>query len=190
MNKTDWTDVMQHDVRLWDMAEHKDNPDGTITKTLRNMPWGIGDLEVTLEGLDNAIKRREAVGSFANYVRDVIDERINDEAVEARATQAAALASPDPSELSVDVGPNRGAAGVGREREEVSPVANQEAVPAFEQPTNRTADPAHRLSELRTGVEGARAYIATASTEIKALEAYMEIINESTTGNEGPSEDA
>jgi hypothetical protein len=176
MNKNDWLDIMQSDNKLWELAEKQDNSEGGITLTLRGIPWGIGDVEVNMEGLEDAGKRRQAVGAFAGYIREVIDEKIDDEAVEARAAQAAALASPDPSELLVDVGEHQGARGVGGKGEPVQTMAREETVPSFEQPTTGQTDPAVRLSVLRDGVQRAQSYIASASTEIKALEAYEAIM--------------
>jgi hypothetical protein len=183
MNKQEWIDLMQSDGKLWDMAEKE--MDGTNMKlTLRGLPWGIGDAEVTLEGMDNAIAKRNAVGSYAEYIRGLIDEQINDEAITIRAAQAAAFASEDASELPVDERIYTGPGRVEGERTEVQEVASQEAVQAPRLPASGAAGPADRISQLRgfiTQAEGvvtdARASIAKAHKEIEALNAYMEVIN-------------
>lgn len=185
--KREFLNLMNHDTKLWNMAE-KVMDGSNMILTLRNVPWGIGDLEVTLEGMDNAIAKRNAVGAFAQYIRSEVDERINDEAVTARAAQDAAFARANASELSMDRGNDRGSAGVAGAGAQVQEVANQKAVSPFGQIEALGSHPATRLSDLRRFVEQAEAviaeardYIAKYNKEIKALEAYMRVLNEQET---------
>jgi hypothetical protein len=177
MNKQEWLDMMQHDVKIWELAE-KELKGNKITLTMRDIPWGIGDAEVTLEGIDDANSKRNAVGSYAEYIRGLIDDQINDETIELRAAQAAAFASEDAGKLPVDSGIYRGPSRVGGERAEVQEVANQEAVPSLSLPAAGNTDPAVRLSELRRFVGEAESLGATARREIKALEAYMAVLTD------------
>jgi hypothetical protein len=89
-------DCMNSDYKLWSKAESQELPGGRVVKTL-NLPWGIGDVVVTLEGLNDAGKRRDAVGSYGEYIRGVIEEAISEDAVTARAQQAAARTKQDDS---------------------------------------------------------------------------------------------
>ena len=89
-------DIMQSDMKLWDTAETEDLGEGRVTKTL-DLPWGIGKLSVTLEGMTDATKRRDAVAQYGAFVRAEIEERIDDEAITSRAKAAAARAELDNS---------------------------------------------------------------------------------------------
>jgi hypothetical protein len=191
--KREFINMLNHDMKLWDMAEESPgaNP-GEITKTLRGIPWGIGELEVTLSGITSADARRSAIATFADYVRGGIDERINDEAVEARAAQAAALAREDTGDIPVDVGGNTGSGEVATRTGEVQEAPREGAVQTLGVPPRGDADPAARLLELRGYIDDteglvaeARAGIAAARKEIKALNAYMEVLNETTDPDAG-----
>jgi hypothetical protein len=90
MNEQEALALMQSDMSLWEKATTVELGDGRQEKTIEGWPWGIGTITVTLEGLTDGVKRREAVGQFGEYIRAVVDERINDEAITLRAQQAAA----------------------------------------------------------------------------------------------------
>lgn len=96
-------DCMNSDYKLWEKAESKDLGGGRVEKTL-HLPWGIGEVSVTLEGMSDAGKRRAAVSGYGEYIRGVVNEAISDEAVSARAKQAAARVEQRDSEDSVIVG--------------------------------------------------------------------------------------
>lgn len=89
MTKKEVFDIMASDMKLWDAAKTDKHADGSISKTL-DLPFGIGPHTVTLEGLTDAQKKRDAVTTFASYIRGLIKERIDDEAVTARAKASAA----------------------------------------------------------------------------------------------------
>lgn len=80
--------IMQSDLALWDNASTEDLGEGTVRKVLE-LPWGIGNYEVTLEGLTNGVKRREALGQYGAHIRAVVADQINDDAIESRAKGAA-----------------------------------------------------------------------------------------------------
>lgn len=188
MTQSEWLSIMHHDVRLWDMAE-KEEVKGGMKLTMRDMPWGIGDAEVTLEGVSDANERRNAVGTYGAYIRGLIDNEIDDEAVEARATQAAAFASEDADKHALGLERNTGAGGVEGTQQAVQAVAGAEAVPTFMQSVSVSTDPAARLSELRAGVGDARDYITATSREIEALEAYVAVMDTQKAPQEEPSDE-
>ncbi len=175
MNTSEWLSIMHHDVKMWELAE-KEEVRGGLQLTMRDMPWGIGDAVVTLEGITNAIERQNAVGSYGAYIRGLIDEEINDEAVEARAKQASAFAREDADTAALGLGRDRDSAGVGGTPSPVQGVVGEDAVPTFMQAATVSADPTTRLAELRAAVGEAQAYITSTSREIKALEAYVAVM--------------
>lgn len=85
--------IMSSDMKLWEIAETKEPEPGVLVKRLA-LPWGIGETEIRLEGITDAIKRRGAVQQYADYIRNLIKDKTDDEAVEARAKQAAARLEP------------------------------------------------------------------------------------------------
>jgi len=94
-------DIMNSDFKLWERATGEDLGGGKVTKTI-NLPWGIGEVTVTLEGMTDATKRRGAVSSYGEYIRGLIDEQTNDEAITSRAQVHAANAQPTDSESGAD----------------------------------------------------------------------------------------
>jgi hypothetical protein len=92
--------ILHSDMKLWDSAESESVGEGKVKKTLV-LPYGIGKTEVTLEGLTDGNKRRQALGQYGDYIRGVIKDRTSDDAVESRAKQAAARARPEDSDDSL-----------------------------------------------------------------------------------------
>lgn len=168
MTETEFLAILASDSKLWELAGTNVNEDG-MTKTL-DIPWGIGKIEVTLEGVDNAAGRRAAFSAFGDYVRGLVDDKTSDDAVTAKAEQALARAGSEPDRL-----PDSGRTGIGRP----APLPDQETMATYDVPATLSADPANRLSELRRAVRGAEDFVAKTLVEIKALEAYVEIINAS-----------
>lgn len=121
MDKQEALNSMNSDHRLWEKAETKDLGGGRIEKVL-TLPWGIGETRVTLEGMTDAGKRRAAVSGYGEYIRGVIEEAISDDAVTARAEQAAARAKQDDSGDSIILG--------GEQRVRDTPVPEEVDAPA------------------------------------------------------------
>ena len=107
MEIKDALDIMSSDFKLWESATSEDLGNGSVAKTI-TLPWGIGEYTVTMEGMNDANKRRAAVGAFGEHIRGVINDRINDEAITGRAQVAAAKAEPpdsgDSDSLSGELG--------------------------------------------------------------------------------------
>lgn len=107
MEIKDALDIMNSDFKLWEKSKSKDLGNGKVEKTI-DLPWGIGEYSVTLEGMNDGSKRRAAVGAYGQHIRDLIKERIDDEAITSRAKAAAARAeytrSSDSNSISTDEG--------------------------------------------------------------------------------------
>lgn len=88
-------DMMHSDFRLWERAQ-KEQVGSTLSLTLV-LPWGIGRRQMNLEGITNAESQRKAVSTFGEWIRSLIDEATNDEAVTSRAAAKAARAEQDDS---------------------------------------------------------------------------------------------
>lgn len=192
MDKSEWRAIMQSDSKVWELAEKRLTKEG-MELTMRDMPWGIGDAVVIMEVKNDGRPTIGAFSGYGAYIRGLIDECINDEAIEARATQDAAFAREDSDQRAVDdAGRDNNTGGVGGVPQEVSEVANKETVPLFSVPSTHDTDPATRLSELRDAVDQCRAYISVTTREIEALEAYEAVmaIAPGGTAAKAPGDDA
>jgi hypothetical protein len=107
MNVQETLNIMNSDFKLWERAKGTPGKDGAIIKQL-DLPWGIGLTTVTMEGMNDAGKKREAVAQYGDYIRSLIRDRTDDEAVTSRAKQAAARSqladSTDSDSVSADTG--------------------------------------------------------------------------------------
>lgn len=154
---------MQSDMKMWDSAKTEDLGNGKIRKTIV-LPYGIGETTVTLEGITDAGKRRNAVAGYGEYIRGLIDEQINDEVITSRAQQAAQAAGERASELH---------AGDGIDRQVAAEVPRTEAVPAHGEifiPTRETIG--GRLDELRRQLRDLKTKVGVCEAEIAGLTAY------------------
>ena len=169
MNETEALAVMQSDMKLWETAATQDIGDGVVIKTL-TLPWGIGDTEIRMEGLTDAIKKRGAVEQYGNYIRSLIEDQIDDEAIEARAKQAAARAEQGDSEGggSVSTGGTRNTVASGT-------VNAASTAPAYSEDVGGVIEFGATLiaqrATLRDRVGRAEANLATWRRELRALDA-------------------
>lgn len=163
ISKAEIIGLMQSDMKMWDSAATKDLGDGKIMKTIV-LPYGIGETTVTLEGITDAGKRRNAVAGYGEYIRGLIDEQINDEVITSRAQQAAQEASERASSLH----DTDGVGGVQR-----APVPREETVPSHGEifiPTRETIG--GRLDELERQLRDHQTAVRVRSAEIAGLRAY------------------
>lgn len=108
MTKTELIDMMQSDMKLWDNAQTKEGPGGVIEKVIDLSAFGLDkEWTVRMEGITNAEQRREAVAIFGSHVRAAIKEKIDDEAVTARAAAQAAYSRGSADRLADSVGTDR-----------------------------------------------------------------------------------
>ncbi len=120
--------------------------------------------------------RRTAFEAFGNYIRDEVKERTSDESVTARAAQAAARASAEPSELPLVGADDSSAGGLDGVSSEVQEVADEAAVPTPSGAPARDSDPVARLSYIRGEIKRLTDSLAELAIEEQALEAYVEVL--------------
>ena len=96
---------MNSDMKLWE-GSTTEIKGTTVTKAII-LPFGIGEMRVSFQGVDNGLKRRAAAEQWGLMVRDRVKNAIDDESITARAKQAAALRESEAESEGV-VGPDSG----------------------------------------------------------------------------------
>ena len=168
ISKADTLALMQSDMKMWETAETEELGGGKVKKTI-NLPFGIGEVSVTLEGMTDGIKRRGAVSSYGEYIRGIIDECINDEAITARAQQDVAAARGAADRLHDE---DAASAGGG------SPVPNAPPVPAHGEVFIPTAETiVVRIDDLERELRDCEARSRTLRRELNALNAFKEVLD-------------
>ena len=162
--------ILQSDFSLWEQSQTLDEDEKGLTKTVM-LPYNIGQFTIRFEGINNAETRRGAVAAWGDSIRDAVETAIGEESVSARAAQKAARASYD----------DGGDGGLGSPdthdaREEA--VVEKEAVQASISPPTLSAEPSDRLNELIGFRNDLTKRIKGLDLEIKALTAYVEVLNE------------
>ena len=180
MKINDALDIMNSDYKLWQAAVDNDVGGGRVEKTI-TLPWGIGEYKVTLEGMNDAGKRREAVGQYGQHIRDLIDERINDDAVTSRAKAAAARSEQADSEDSdgldreVNVRTGTGA-------EEVQEAADEGPEEAYGSATEGNVDLREVLVARRAALDGRieelTERLAVACRDLRGIDAALEAMED------------
>jgi len=175
MNETELRAILHSDMKLWDAAVTTTDGPTTVTKVLE-LPYGIGRTEVTLEGLDDAGKRREAVTGFGAYIRRLIIDRVDDDSISARAKQKAAFASEDANKLSGDgrddnAGPDREVGGVSAK------VSDTETVATPNVTVLSPEDMAGRRRQIENSIQRLEENLAALRGELVGITAYLEAMN-------------
>jgi hypothetical protein len=174
MTKTDTFDIMQSDMKLWEKAEKFPAKGGGVSVTL-NLPFGIGEHTVTMEGMNDAQGKRNAVGAYGEYIRGLIKERIDDEAVTSRAKAAAAKAEPIDSGDSLLVSTE--GVPIPPTQEEVDANSSE----AYERNATRPVGLRETLIARRTEIDNERDYyyrrFNEAIDEIKRLDRDRKAVN-------------
>lgn len=168
MNERDLRGILQSDFQLWERSETVEDG-GMVTKII-SLPHGIGDFRLTFEGINNAQGRLSAVGIWGQSIRDAVNDAVGDEAVSARAAQKAARVGPDDGNyggLSESDPYDAGAV----------PVPAQETVSPLSEPATLSTDTSNRIDELRRFRVECAKRIKGLDLEIKALSAYLEVMN-------------
>ena len=169
-------DIMNSDFKLWEAAEDEDVGPGKVNKTI-NLPWGIGEVTVTREGMNDAGKRRAAVGAYGEHIRGLIRDRTSDESVEARAKQAAARAELANSEDSDGVGGVEPVHGGPEAEEEVQEEVTEEAArpygPAAEQSLGLRETLTLRRAEVDDRIGILTVELDTACRELRGIDAAL-----------------
>lgn len=168
MTPSELNSIIQSDFKLWEKADTVQDG-GTITKRLV-LPHGIGDFQISFEGVNNAEGRRNAAAVWGDAVRNEVDNKIGDESVTARAAQRAAQAGEDTSRYTGPGEPDKDDAGP----EEVSA---KDSVQTHGEVATFSTDPSDRYDELVRYRGQLADKIKGLDIEIKALGAYMEVLN-------------
>jgi hypothetical protein len=171
MNEKELRAILHSDMKLWDSAEEKDG------ERFIELPYGIGRVGVSLEGIDNGQKRAAAVGSFGEYIRGRVNDAIGDESVTARAKQDAAKASYDAGQLPVEQSNDSSPGRVGGVSDQVQEAANKEAMATPNELGVNPEGMALRAAWVRGTIEETAANLDALRRELEGLEAYLEIFN-------------
>ncbi len=150
--------------------------DGGVEKTI-TLPWGIGEHTVTLEGMNDAGTRRGAVSTYGEYIRGLIDERINDESVTSRAQAAVGRSEQADSEDSIGVS---GGLGVRNETVQAQSGATTEEVyqESVEGPADFGDDLVARRASLDGRIEFHIGEVARLSRQLKGIDAAIEAMKD------------
>jgi hypothetical protein len=175
--------IMQSDIKLWESATTTAKGND-ITKRLI-LPFGIGEVAIEFQGVDNGIKRRSAAEQWGAGIRARIKEAIDDEAVTARAKSAAAQKEAEQeleamgeadsgdsdSDQPVD---NRGQSSV--QASASGSAAKAHAVAGEEDNGPGGTDFVARAEWLRSRINEGEARLKEQRRELKALEAALAVL--------------
>jgi hypothetical protein len=173
MTKTELINIMQSDNALWGQATQSPGPSpGSVDMTL-DMPFGIGAYTVTMEGMNDAAGKRNALGAFGAHIRDVVNNQINDESITSRAKVKAAQAKQS------DSGDSASLSGGERLRDaQVYEEVEEAAEGTHEGDAEEPFDWRDGLTARRATLEGRRERLTSeltrTSRDIKGIDAALE----------------
>jgi hypothetical protein len=178
--------IMNSDIKLWEKST-TEAKGVNITKALI-LPFGIGEMRVEFQGVDNGLKRRAAAEQWGAMVRQRVKDKIDDESITARAKQQAAIRESERESESV-VGPdsqhgNGDEATVGlQDQSAVSSPSASGAVQAHAFDAQADQGPqgtdfAARAEWLRGRIGEGERLLKGYRRELRALEAALVIIND------------
>jgi len=178
MNAEQLRAILQSDFKLWEAATSKDESPTSVTKVI-DLPYNIGITTVTLEGMDDANKRRSALAGFGDYIRGLVDNAVGEESITARARQKAAR------DGDRDGGQSDGGGSHTSRRGRTFPIKAEEILdPEAMASPDATAfgpeDMAFRAEFLRTNILGLLEELDDNQRELRGLEAFLEVYNAST----------
>jgi hypothetical protein len=174
MNEKELREILQSDMKLWDSAETTE--DGNAVTKVLDLPYGIGRTEVRLEGLDNGAARRSACEGFGSYIRELVNERIGDEAVTARAKQAAAKAGTDTGGVPDERGDDPARQGW-EDDGGATPVPNQKAMASHDVVAFTPEGMARRADAVRELVGTYEEHLDALRLELRGITAYLETLD-------------
>ena len=167
MNVNTLRAILQSDFKLWENAETE--VDGTAVIKTIDLPYNIGPFTLRFEGVDSGSKTRAAAEMWGASVRAEVDSQIGEESVTSRAAQKAALALP-PTDI-YHGGDGDGEAKSGQ-------VPDEETVPTYGQDALTTGDDiVDRLVRIRARIAGNKKALDRDSRELRALEAFKEVLD-------------
>ncbi len=174
LNEVELREIVQSDMKLWEKSDTQ--VDGTsVTKTL-TLPYGIGDFSITFEGVHDAKTKRGAVEYWGEAVREAVNDVISDEAVEARAAQAAARNSERDGASDAESVPATDSPGVVRKEKQVDQAPDKGAEEAFTLLGASPADVASQLDSIRREQQRLRDRLLELEQQGRGLVAYLDAI--------------
>ena len=184
LNEEEVYAIMQSDMKLWESATTLAEGNN-ITKRLI-LPFGVGEVAIKFEGVDNGLKRRAAAEQWGATIRDIIKDRIDDESITQRARLAAASrASEGESEAVGDTDSGHGAEDEATQRgggeSAVLSEAGADAVQAHAKDAQGDNGPSGtdfvaRAEWLRERIEEDEARLSERRRELKALDAAIAVL--------------
>lgn len=160
--------ILNSDFKLWSEASTAVD-EGVVTKTIL-LPHGIGEFTLVFEGADNAQGRRNAAGIWGKSIRDAVDNAVGEESVSARAAQGAAR-------TSTNDGDDGRRSSTDAHDAAAATILAAEAVSTFGEVTSSYAVACDKLDGYTRRRNEAAKLIKGLDLEIKALQAYMEVMN-------------
>ena len=160
-------EILQSDFKLWEASSTTEDGDTLVKSVL--LPHGIGQFELSFTGVTNGASRKAAMEVWGATIRDAVDNAVGDEAVTARAAQAAALAGAPTDTIYA----GRGASTRGPEK-----VSDKETVPAHESLVIPSGDTISDLIDgVRTRIADNKKALDRDSRELRALLAFKEALD-------------
>jgi len=165
MNQADLQDILQSDMKLWESATQQEGKEGSLTLAI-DLPYGIGIVEVTFEGIKDAGTRRGAVESWGNYIRGQVEDKTSDEAIAAKAARA---------KMKLDD------AAAARGGDLSTP---QPAVPAAAGQVILLDDVPQQIDLIREAIKDLTVKLHVLKRQLAGLEAYLEVFDGTEVGHE------
>ncbi len=172
MNEEQLRAILHSDMKLWDACAEENG------ERFLELPYGIGRVAISMEGIDDGAKRAAAVGSFGDYIRSQVEDKIGNDAVTARAQQRAAddldASRKPPVYGGIDNSPGR----MDVESREVSNLSDQETVATPNVLTTGPKELARQTAELAERIKDYESHLDTLRFQLKAGLVLLEMYND------------
>ncbi len=172
MNEAQLRAILHSDMKLWDACTEENG------ERFLELPHGIGRVAISMEGIDDGAKRAAAVGSFGDYIRSQVKDKVGEEAVTARAKQKAADTLDAGGEPSVERGIDNTTVGLGWEPGNFSEVSDKETVAAPNVLTTGPEELARQTDELRERIALTESHLDTLRFQLRAGMVLLEMYND------------
>ncbi len=172
MNEEQLRAILHSDMKLWDACAEENG------ERFLELPHGIGRVAISMEGIDDGQKRAAAVGSFGDYIRSQVENKIGNEAISSRAKQKAADNLDRDGEDVVGSGDDNSPGGVARATGQVSEVFDQEAMATPNVLTTGPEELARQTDELRERIALTESHLDTLRFQLRAGMVLLEMYND------------
>ena len=168
MTEEEIMSILGADMKLWERAETKQTANGLVKSLF--LPFGIGQVDVTLEGVNDAVGRRSAVQAFGEYIRSRVKEATDDDIITAKAQEHAARVREERSrELVLPR----------NDKQREAAVASSETVPAFDGLIDLGEGLSDRIAAIEFRIVACERQLAKDRRELKAYKAMQKVLEES-----------